>query len=83
MEYIPINRDRARVRLASKVDMKLNYLPQFIVNMSARKFAFDYFKNIIKMNKKFEGSEWQKKIKENPDFYNFFRKKIDQYMGKK
>jgi hypothetical protein len=33
--------------------MKLNYLPQFILNMSARKFAFDYFKNVIKVNKKF------------------------------
>ena len=49
--------------------MKLNLLPQFILNMSARKFAFDYFKNIIKMNKNFKGSAWEKKIKENPGFY--------------
>lgn len=83
MEYIPISRERARVRLASKVDMKLNFLPQFIVNMSARKFAFDYFKNIIKVNKKFEGSAWEKKINENPDFYHFFGKKINEYMADK
>jgi hypothetical protein len=38
--------------------MKLNYLPQFIINVSARKFAFDYFKNVIKVNKKFENSLW-------------------------
>ncbi len=37
--------------------------------MSARKFAFDYFKNIIKMNKNFKGSAWEKKIKENLEFY--------------
>lgn len=49
--------------------MKLNYLPQFILNMSARKFAFDYFKNIIKMNKNFKNSPWEKKIRENPEFY--------------
>lgn len=53
VEYIPITKTRAKVRLASQVDMKLNYLPQFILNMSARKFAFDYFKNVIKVNKKF------------------------------
>lgn len=58
VEYIPINKRRAKVRLASKIDMKLNFLPQFILNMSARKFAFDYFKNIIKVNKNFKGSAW-------------------------
>ncbi len=45
--------------------MKLNYLPQIIINMSARKFAFDYFKNIAKLNKKFKGSDWEKRIREN------------------
>ena len=72
MEYVPVSKGRAKVRLASKVDMKLNFIPQFIVNVSARKFALNYFKNIIKMNKKFKGSDWEKKINENPDFYRFF-----------
>lgn len=45
--------------------MKLDFLPQFILNMSARKFAFDYFKNIIKVNRNFKGSAWEQKIKEN------------------
>lgn len=49
---------KGKVRLAVKVDMKLNYLPLFIINLSARKFAFDYFKNIPKISKKFKGSEW-------------------------
>ncbi len=56
--------------------MKLNFLPQFILNMSARKFAFDYFKNIIKVNKNFKGSAWEQKIKENPEFYGFFKSKV-------
>ena len=60
--------------------MKLNFVPQFILNTSARKFAFNYFKNIIKVNKKFEGSNWDKKMKENPDFYMFFKKKIEEYI---
>ena len=77
VEYIPITKERARVRLASKVDMKLNFLPQFIINMSARKFAFNYFKNIMKVNNKFKGSEWEEKIKKNPDFYRFFQSKVD------
>jgi hypothetical protein len=74
---------KAKIRLAVKVDMKLNFLPQFIINMSARKFAFDYFKNIPKLSRKFKGSDWDKKVQENPEFYQFFAKKIDQYMNKK
>jgi hypothetical protein len=58
VEYIPIDKDRAKIRLASKVDMKMNFLPQFIINKSARTFAFDYFKNIVKKSTKFKGSAW-------------------------
>lgn len=46
--------------------MKLNFIPKFIINMSARKFAFDYFKHIPKLSKKFKGSEWDKKMQKNP-----------------
>lgn len=81
VEYYPINKERARVRLASKIDMKLNFLPQFIINVSARKFAFNYFKNIIEVNKKFKGSKWEEKIKQNGDFYLFFKRKISEYLG--
>lgn len=38
--------------------MKMNFIPSFIINASARRFAFNYFKNIIKVNKKFKGSLW-------------------------
>lgn len=34
--------------MASSVDMKLNFLPNFILMMSARKFALQYFMNILK-----------------------------------
>lgn len=60
----------------------MNFLPQWILNRSARIFAFDYFKNVIKVNKKFKGSAWEKKVKENPEFYRFFKGKVDSYMGK-
>ena len=61
--------------------MKLNFLPQFILNASARKFAFNYFKNIIKLNKNFANSKWEEKVKENADFYMFFKKKVDEYLS--
>lgn len=38
--------------------MKMNFLPLFILNKSARIFAFDYFKNVIKIAKNYKGSPW-------------------------
>jgi hypothetical protein len=54
---------RGKIRLATNVNMGLNFLPLFVINQSCRMFAFDYFKNIIDVNKKFKGSLWEKKIK--------------------
>jgi hypothetical protein len=58
VEYIPLSNGRAKIRLASKIDMKMNFLPLFILNKSARIFAFDYFKNILEKVKNYKGSAW-------------------------
>ena len=82
VEYKPVSKHRAKIRLASKIDMKMNYLPLWILNKSARIFAFDYFKNILEKVKNYKGSAWEEKVKEKPDMYDFFYKKIDEYFGK-
>jgi hypothetical protein len=61
--------------------MKMNYLPLFILNKSARIFAFDYFKNILKIVKDYKGSAWEKKVSERPDLYEFFKKKVHDMFG--
>lgn len=66
MEYVPIGENRGRVRLSTNIDLKLGFLPLFIINKSCRIFAFDYFKNLMKVNKHFAGSAWEKKMKDNP-----------------
>ena len=60
--------------------MKLKYLPMFIINKSLRIFAFDYFKNIIKCHKNFQGSPWHDKMKQNKELYDFFSQRIKQYL---
>lgn len=77
VEYIPLGGSRAKIRLATKIDLKMDFVPNFILFRSARIFAFDYFKNIIEGVKNFKGSGWEKKVQENPDLYRFFRKRID------
>jgi hypothetical protein len=43
-------------------------------------FAFDYFKNMIKVSKKLKGSEWEKKIEENKEVYDFFKNRIRAFL---
>ncbi len=43
MEYTPVTMNRGRIRLATNVNMKLGFLPMFIINKTCRIFAFDYF----------------------------------------
>ena len=56
MEYIPIGRNRGKIRLATNIDMKIGFLPLFVINKSLRIFAFDYFENLMDVNKNFIGS---------------------------
>lgn len=49
--------------------MQLSFLPLFVINKTCRAFAFDYFKNVMKINQQFKGSEWEKKMKENSEIY--------------
>ena len=60
--------------------MQLGFLPMFVINKTCRIFAFDYFKNVIKVNKHFKGSQWEQKMQENPDIYVFFRERIKSYL---
>lgn len=59
--------------MATCIDLKISILPKFILNKTARIFAFDYFKNMININKKFENSAWEKAILNKPEHYNFFK----------
>lgn len=58
IEYCPISATRGKVRLATNIDMKISFLPLFIINKSLRIFSFDYFKNILKVSKNLKGSLW-------------------------
>ena len=53
LEYKPITKNRGKIRMVSSIDLKMEYLPMFIINKTARVFSFDYMKNYQTINKKF------------------------------
>lgn len=61
------------MRLSTNIDMKLSFLPFFIINKTLRIFSFDYFKNLLKVNRHFQGSPWEEKMRQNQHTYSFFR----------
>lgn len=65
--------DRFSVRMASSVDMKLNFIPNFILMMSARKFALQYFMNILKEQDRFYQSEWYNRLKQKRSIYGYYQ----------
>lgn len=81
MEYTPLTANRGKIRLATNVNMRLGFLPFFIINKTCRIFAFDYFENLVKVNKEFKGSMWEKKMMENLSTYNFFKERIKEYLA--
>lgn len=83
VDYKPITRNRAQIRFVAKADFKLSFLPLAILKMSARIFAIKYFNSIVEKAKSFKGSIWEEKVNKNPEMYNFFQEKIDQYFGQK
>ena len=75
LEYKPTSPTSGTIRLAINADLKLP-LPMFILATASESFGLDFYKNVRNIAKKFEGSEWEKKTKENPDFFVFVKKRI-------
>lgn len=69
--------------MISSIDLKMEYLPMFVINKTARVFSFDYMKNYQTINKKFEGSKWDKIKQEKKEMYDYFKSKIDEYLEEK
>ena len=57
--------------------MKLPYVPMFIMDPVTRDFGYDFFKNMIKISKNFENSDWKTRVAQRPDLFNFFKNRVE------
>lgn len=58
LDYKPLSRTRASIKLVTKADFKLTFLPLWILQRSARYFTFNYFEKIVEKARDFKGSIW-------------------------
>lgn len=83
VKYEPIDLTSGKASLAINIDMKLNFIPLSILDYACQTFGQEFFINLMKVSKKFQGSLWEERIRQNPDTYNFFKSIITQYYQKK
>ena len=77
LEYTPITPTRATMRMWTKADLKLGFLPMIILNKAARVFTFKYFESIVEKARNYEGSEWQRRVEANPSMYRYFHERME------
>lgn len=53
----------------------------FLLEPASKGFGEDFYKNIRKIAKNFNGSEWQKKMLENPNFFELVKGRIQDHFG--
>lgn len=80
LKYTPIERGKGLISLAMNVDTKLDFLPMWIQDKISEDFGNDFFKNILKLSKKYKGSEWERNVEKNPALFNFFKNAVDEYL---
>ncbi len=68
--------------MGMNMDLKLNMLPLSILKMVSVNFSQDFYENIVKISKKFEGSIWDEGIRKNPELFDFTKNAKNDFLIK-
>lgn len=66
LQYVPEGIDKGKVSIAVNIDMKINIVPLFIMEVVVKKFCFDFFGLVMDAVSRFKGSKWEQKAIRNP-----------------
>jgi hypothetical protein len=58
IKYVPLSETSGKMIMGVNIDLKLNMLPLYILELVSISFSHDFFDNIVKISEKFEGSIW-------------------------
>ena len=65
VKYVPVSETSGKMIMGVNIDLKLNMLPLSIMEMVNISFSQDFYENLVKISRKFEGSVWQEGLKSN------------------
>jgi len=76
--YFELVPEGISLKIMQQTDLKSNIIPSALLNWLAKgKAPFDFIKNLRKEMAKYEGSEWEKRVKANPDMYEDIRQRLE------
>ena len=80
----PLTENSIQVKIISNFDPKISFLPYSLLNWLVRKMAKTIFEKITEESKKFENSEYPKRmlLPENLEFYEHLQRSRDEYLEK-
>lgn len=65
-------------KIMQQMDLKSSFVPSAFINWLAKgKAPFDFIKNLKQLLGKFEGSEWEERVKANPTLYGEVKARLD------
>jgi hypothetical protein len=73
INYEPLREGVGNLKFAFNIDNGVHFLPEFVEDYVTREFGKKFFKNILKLCKKFKGSKWEKSMIDNPELSTFIR----------
>ena len=81
VQYQPIDSKKGIATVAMNIDMKVNFVPLWIMEMVCKKFCCDFLQEVVKVSGTFKGSKWDEKVQRHPDTFNFFRESMGSYFS--
>ena len=82
IKYVPTGFQKGKASIALNIDMKLNFVPLGLMEMACKKICFDFFEVVMEATSRYPGSEWEKKVKKNPETYHYFEKIINEHYAR-
>ncbi len=58
VRYKPLKKNLGIIDIAMNVDVKMDFIPTWLIEKVSKDFGENFFNNIVKISKKFKGSKW-------------------------
>jgi len=77
----PISTTRTHVTMLSNVDPKLGLVPYWILNFVTHQLSYQFFQMLRKNSMKMEGTEYEKRIQDQPKVYGELKDRLFLYFN--
>ncbi|CAG9326917.1 unnamed protein product [Blepharisma stoltei] len=72
-----LSENLTRVVFVVSANSNIRYLPRWLVNFGSKHIMYSMMATLRNKIENFEGSIYEKRVQEKPEYYNFLREKID------